>query len=113
MPAPEGWYVRDGKIDPKVAPPAALAIAVPFESSGLVPDLSPGASQAVQTAAGLALLSDLSEKPLDRPVLLIFGGADSLQMLATRQALMAFADVPALWREQLETLGKTDRKSVV
>ena len=85
-------------------PPAALAITVPFDSSSLVPDLAPGASQAVQTAAGLALLRDLSARPPPRPVLFCFTGADSIAFLASRNMYMALSDVPATWASELSDL---------
>jgi hypothetical protein len=102
MPAPAGWYERDGQVDPKVAPPAALMYSVPFDSSGLVPDLAVGAGQAANTAAGLALLRDVAEQPLDRPMVVSFGGADSIQFLATRNMFLALSDVPSVWRQELE-----------
>ncbi len=85
-------------------PPAALAITVPFDSSSLVPDLAPGASQAVQTAAGLALLRDLAARPPPRPVLFCFTGADSIAFLASRNMFMALSDVPATWASELSDL---------
>ncbi|MGH7215385.1 MAG: hypothetical protein ACREIT_11535, partial [Tepidisphaeraceae bacterium] len=97
---PEGWPPAPAQ------PPGAMVISVPFDSMSLVPDLAPGASQAAQTAAGLALLRELSAKPLDRPVLVFFGGADSVNFLATRNMLMALADVPAVWRAELATLAE-------
>jgi hypothetical protein len=82
-------------------PPAALGITVPFDAGCLVPDLAVGASQAVQTAAGLALLRDLSQQPLNRPVLLCFTGGDTIAFQASRQMHLALSDVPATWsREQ-------------
>jgi ABC-type lipoprotein release transport system permease subunit len=85
-------------------PPAALAITVPFDSSSLVPDLSPGASQAVQTASGLALLRDLSARPPPRPVLFCFTGADSIAFIGSRNMYMALSDVPATWATELSDL---------
>jgi ABC-type lipoprotein release transport system permease subunit len=80
---------------------AALAIIVPFDSSSLVPDLAPGASQAVQTACGLALLRDLSARPPPRPVLICFTGADSIAFQASRNMYMALSDVPATWTSEV------------
>ncbi len=84
--------------------PAALGITVPFDSSSLVPDLAPGASQAVQTACGLALLRDLAARPPDRPVLFCFTGADSIAFLASRNMYMALSDVPATWLGEINDL---------
>ena len=93
-------------------PPAALAITVPFDSSSLVPDLSPGASQAVQTASGLALLRDLSARPPPRPVLFCFTGADSIAFLASRNMYMALSDVPATWAAELTDLAAKQTDSL-
>jgi hypothetical protein len=110
-PAPENWYVREGAIDPKVPPPAALMYCAGFDASGLVPDLAFGAGQAVQAAAGLALLRDAAARPPDRPVMVFFGGADSIQFLGTRNMLMALSDVPMVWREELEELAETQAQA--
>jgi hypothetical protein len=91
--------------------PAALMFSVPFESSGLVPDLAKGASQAVQTAAGLALLRDLSRQPLNRPVVVFFSGGDSIQFLGMRNMFMALSDVPAHWRRELAELGVSQART--
>src|SRR5205814_9255055 len=88
------------------APSAALVYSVPLEASGLVPDLAQGASEAAQTAAGLALLRDAASKPLDRPVMVAFVGADSVQFLGTREMYMALADVPKMWHDPLEKLAE-------
>jgi ABC-type lipoprotein release transport system permease subunit len=84
--------------------PAAIAITVPYDSSSLVPDLGPGASQAVQTACGLGLLRDLSARPPDRPVLFCFTGADSLAFQGSRNMYMALSDVPATWTSEINEL---------
>src|SRR5437764_2360337 len=57
---PDGWTQSQ--------PPASLTFSAPIDSSSLVPDLAPGASQATQAACGLALLRDLSQHPWNRPV---------------------------------------------
>ncbi len=100
---PQGWTAQQN--------PGALVLSVPYDSMALVPDLAKGAGQAVQTAAGLALLRDLAQHPLDRPVLIFFGGGDGIQFQATRQMFMAFADVPSNWRAALEQL-TTDQATV-
>ena len=82
-------------------PAAALAITVPFDSSSLVPDLAPAASQAVQTACGLALLRELSSRPPPRPVLFCFTGADSFAFQGSRNMYMALSDVPATWTAEI------------
>ncbi|MGB7160146.1 MAG: hypothetical protein WBD40_18915, partial [Tepidisphaeraceae bacterium] len=85
---------------------AALTISAPFESSSLVPDLAPGASQAIQAACGLAMLRDAARNPLDRPLMVFFGGADSIQFLATRNMFLALSDVPAQWNGQVDDVRK-------
>ncbi|HEV2292736.1 MAG TPA: ABC transporter permease [Tepidisphaeraceae bacterium] len=85
---------------------AALTFSAPFESSSLVPDLAPGASQATQAACGLAILRDAAANPLDRPVMVAFTGADSIQFLGSRNMFLALSDVPALWGTQLLEIRK-------
>ncbi len=82
----------------------ALAITVPYDSSSVVPDLAPAASQAVQAASGLALLRDLSRKPLSKPVLFCFTGGDSVAFQASRQMLMALSDPPVTWAGESDDL---------
>ncbi len=94
--APAGWN--------NSLPPAAITFSVPYESSSLVPDLSPGASQATQAACGLALLRDVAARAWDRPVFLYFSGGDSVQNLATRNMFMALAKPPIGWREEIDEL---------
>ena len=91
---------------PKGAAGRPMMIAAPFDSTSLVPGLAPGASQAVQPAAALAMLRDYANRPAGRPVLLFLSGADGLQNLATRHMLMALADPPATWRVELADLSK-------
>lgn len=86
------------------SPTPAMVLSVAYDSSGLVPDLAVGASQAVQAAAGLGIARDIAARPLSRPVLIFFGGGDSIQFLATRQMLLTFGDVPATWRAEIATL---------
>ena len=83
---------------------AALAITVPYDSSSLVPDLAPAASQAVQAACGLALLRDWSRHPPAKPVLICFTGGDSTAFLATRHLLLAMTDPPAAWAPERDEL---------
>src|SRR5205814_584720 len=56
------------------------------------------------TAAGLALLRDLDRHPLNRPVVVFFGGADSIAFQASRNMFMALSDVPSIWRKELTKL---------
>jgi hypothetical protein len=84
--------------------PAALMFSTRYDASSLVPDLAPGASQAIQAAAGLRLLRKIAAHPWDRPVVVFFSGADSIQFLGTRNMLMALGDPPATWRDELASL---------
>src|SRR5581483_3870074 len=88
-PTPDGWTQSH--------PPAALMFSASFDSSSLVPDLSPGASQCTQAACGLALLRALSAHTWNRPVVVFFSGADSVQFLGTRNMFLALAESPATW----------------
>lgn len=81
-------------------PPAAITLIAPLDSTSLVPDLSPGASQAVQPALALALLRSFAARPPDRPVLVCFTSGDGIQFAGTRQAMMALADAPNTWRRE-------------
>jgi hypothetical protein len=93
---PHGWTSS--------LPPAALMFSVPFDSSSIVPDLSPGASQGMQAASGLALLRDIAKKPWDRSVVVFFGGADSIQFLGTRNMFLALGSPPVKWRGEIAAL---------
>jgi len=92
----KGATARPADWDPSSNPPGALCITAPFDASGLVPDLAPGAGQAVQAAAALSMLRDFAAKPLPRPVLFAFTGGDTLNYRATREMFMALSDVPQL-----------------
>ena len=79
-------------------PPAAVMFSVRYDATSLVPDLAPGAGQAVQAAGGLALLRELSVQPWPRPVVVFFSGGDGMQNLGTRNMLLALAEAPQAWR---------------
>lgn len=79
----------------------ALAIVAPTDSSSFVPDLSPGAGQAVQPAAALGLLRHFAAQPPQRPVLVCFTSGDAIQFAGSRQMMMALADTPGTWRREL------------
>jgi hypothetical protein len=87
-------------------PPAALMFSVPLDATSLVPDLAPGASQAVQAASGLALVRQIANHPWDRPVVVCFSSADGIQMLGTRNMLMALAEPPANWADEMSALSE-------
>ena len=93
---PQGWTQSQ--------PPAALMFSVRYDATSLVPDLAPGAGQAIQAAAGLALLRDLSNQAWSRPVVVFFSGADGIQNLGTRNMLLALAEAPQAWREEQASL---------
>ncbi len=91
---------------PKGAAGRPMVIAAPFDGTSLVPSLAPGASQAVQPAAALAMLRDYAAHPPGRPVMLFLSGADGLENVATRTMLMALADPPAAWAPELTDLAE-------
>ena len=91
-------------------PPAALAIVASLDSSSLVPDLAPGAGQAVQPALALGMLRDLAARPPARPVLVCFTSGDPIQLIGTRQMLLALAEAPRQWRREL-TLSQSERRN--
>lgn len=84
----------------------AVMLSAGYDSSGLVPDLAVGASQAVQPAAALGIMRDLATSPPERPVLLFLGGGDTLQFMATRQMLLALAESPVKWRDELQEVSR-------
>ncbi len=91
--------------------PAALMISVPLDSSGLVPDLATGASEAVHTASALALLRDFAAAhPLNRPVVFFFSSTDSIQMLGTRNMCLALAEAPVRWRTEIEQIDQETKE---
>ncbi|MGC4032054.1 MAG: hypothetical protein QM754_10035 [Tepidisphaeraceae bacterium] len=88
-------------VAPKGRNYAALAVVAPLDATGIVPELSTAASQAVQPAAALAMLREFSKNPPKRPVLVCFTGADSYNVVGTRQMLLALGDAPAKWQGQI------------
>jgi len=82
---------------------AALAVVAPVDTNGFIPDYAPGAGQAVQPAAALALLRDLAAHPPRRPVLVCFTGADGTNLLGSRQMMLAFGDAPSKWQDDIAT----------
>ncbi|CAN5614100.1 hypothetical protein BH10PLA1_BH10PLA1_02440 [soil metagenome] len=96
-PRPADW-------DANSNPPGALCISAPLDASGLVPDLAPGAGQAVQAAAALSMLREFAGKPLARPVLFAFTGADCLNYRATREMFLALGEVPSTSADALALL---------
>ncbi len=91
---------------PLAGPTPAPMITAGYESSSLVTDVAPGASQAANTAAAFALLEHLANNPVERPVLFHFGGADSVQLLSTRHAMLALAQSPRAWREEIAEIDR-------
>lgn len=80
---------------------SAMTIVAPYDATGIVYDNSPAAGQAAQVAAALAMLRDYAANPARRPVLVAFTGADSLNLIGSRQMLMALEDAPEKWRTML------------
>jgi len=63
----------------------ALAICVPIDAMSVVPDLTPGADVAVDAAMGLTLLRHFTANSPDRPVMVGFLDAQSINVLGARQ----------------------------
>src|SRR5262249_51485816 len=89
----EGWTLK--------APPAALMFSVPMDSSSRVPALSRGAAKAVQPVGGLVWLRVFARQSVDRPVVVFFSSADSIQFLGTRTMLLAMAESPLHWHDDI------------
>ncbi len=85
----------------------ATTFVVPFDSTSLVYDRAPGASQAVNVAAALSLARDLAaemsaENPsITRPVMFVFTGGDGISQLGVRNVLLALAETPRTSRNEI------------
>lgn len=80
---------------------SALLLTAPYDATSMVPDLGPGAGQAVQVAALLGMTRDWVATPPQRPVVAAFLAADGIEFGATRQMFMALADPPETWEKKL------------
>lgn len=76
-------------------PQQALVIGVPIDSMSVVPQLAPGADNAVDTALALNVLRLYARRPPARPVLFAFVDAYAFNQLGVRQMLGALAVPPA------------------
>lgn len=100
-------------INEKRTPAAATTFVVPFDSSSLVYDRAPGASQAVNVAAALSMARDLAstmstpDPAITRPVMFVFTGADGISQLGVRTLLLSLAETPLLWRGEIATIDAT------
>lgn len=72
----------------------ALAVAVGVDSTGVVPDLAPGADAAVDVAFAIAQLERLAANPPPRPVLFAFVDAETVDHLGLRRFLAAASLLP-------------------
>lgn len=97
---PEGVQGRIDRLVRRI-PRGALLLTAPYDATSMVPDLGPGAGQAVQTAALLAMTRNFVATPPVRPVVAAFLAADGIEFAATRQMFMALADPPETWRKKL------------
>ena len=79
----------------------AITVVAQVDATGMVPDFSPAAGQAVQPAVALGMLRDFATNPPKRPMLFAFTGADAFALSGSRQMLMALADPPRKWRDEL------------
>lgn len=99
----------------KEVPAAATTFLVPFDSTSLVYDRAPGASQAVNVAAALSLARDISAQmseanpSITRPVMFVFTGADGISQLGVRNLLLSVAETPLLWRNEIAEIDQTLR----
>ena len=98
------YYVLIKPREARDTPNPADVLSVSYDAGNLVPDLAYSASQAVQTAAGLAMARSVAAQPMMRPVMIFFSGADSIDQMGTKQMLMAFGDVPGNWTDELADL---------
>jgi hypothetical protein len=73
----------------------ALTFVAATDSTGVVPDLAPGADAALDAAFLLALARRLAANPPPRPVLFAFLDAQALNQLGVRQLLGSCAVLPA------------------
>ena len=106
MPAYNYYALVRGSTPAGGPPSSAVAVTVPYDSSSLVYDVGPGASQALQAAEGLAVLRDLTRRPPARPVLVCFTGGDGVAFQASRRMHMALSEVPATWRPEAAEAGR-------
>ena len=86
-------------------PPAAMTVEAGYDTAGLVPDQAPGAGQAVQVAAALAMLESYAKSPAPRPTLFVFSGADAMSLIGTREMMMALGDPPQTWNDAANEVG--------
>ena len=90
--------------------PAAATFVVSYDSSSIVADAAPGASQAANVAAALSMARDLAASmqsdanAIKRPVMFAFTGADGLAQLGVRNMLLALAEAPATWDDEAAKL---------
>jgi hypothetical protein len=75
-------------------PKKALAIGVPIDSMSVVPELSPGADNAVDVGLALNLLRYYAQYPPSRPLLVTFFDAYGINQLGVREMLGALAATP-------------------
>ncbi len=80
-------------------PASAVALLAPYDTAGLVPDLAPGAGQAAAPATALALLDRFARSPPERPVAILFTGADGINLGGTREAMLAIGAAPETNRD--------------
>lgn len=100
-------------VDKTTVPAAATTFVVPFDSSSLVYDRAPGASQAVNIAAALSMAREMAsvlsqpDPTITRPVMFVFTGADGISQLGTRTMLLSVAETPLLWRSEIAEIDTT------
>jgi len=104
-PAPVGNILALVPARAGVEPRQAVAVAVQMDDAGLVPELSPGADQAVDAAFALNMLRWFAAHPAERPLLFVFLDGQSINERGMREFLAAAAVTPSerkRWREEDE-----------
>ncbi len=87
----------------------ALAVLVQTDAAGVVPELSPGADQVVDTALGLELLRHYARHPASRPLLFVFLDGQCIDQLGEREFLGTLATTAKEQRPWLEQDRKTEK----
>jgi hypothetical protein len=89
-------------------PEQALAFVAPMDSMSVVPELAPGADEALDAAMLLNLLRHFAEQPPARPMLFGFLDAYAVKQLGMRQMMLALAILP----EDRKDFAQADKKKL-
>lgn len=93
------WERRTGQqvigYIPPIEPNTDAAVALlhcRYDSSSVVPDLSPGAEQAINPSVALQLVRELAVSPPARGVLAVFVCGDTFELAASRRLMKSLTD---------------------